>query len=424
MKSLGSVVELVDAPHSKCGTFGYVGSSPTAPTLMNTYTRFNISFKKGNGCWLWDEKGKKYLDAVAGIATCSLGHSNRILRKKLSAQLKKVQHISNLYKIEEQEELSKYLTKQSCAESVFFCNSGAEANESAIKLIKKYGNTVHKGKESFILAAESSFHGRTLATLSATGQPKYQKGFEPMVKGFKFFKYNDIVSVKKLFEELKENNQKASGILVEPIQGEGGVIPGDKKFFKELREICNQYNSLLILDEVQSGVGRTGKMWGYENLEIEPDGFTLAKGLGGGHAIGALLVQKKANIFTPGDHASTFGGNPFACKAAITVLEEIKRRRILKNVFERGNQLNQGFTRISEKFPKIISGIRGLGLIQGLVINDSYTDAKTITLKAFDKGLLLVPAGGNVVRFVPPLIISRNEINILLKKLDLIFEEM
>ena len=145
MKSLGSVVELVDAPHSKCGTFGYVGSSPTAPTLMNTYTRFNISFKKGNGCWLWDEKGKKYLDAVAGIATCSLGHSNRILRKKLSAQLKKVQHISNLYKIEEQEELSKYLTKQSCAESVFFCNSGAEANESAIKLIKKYGNTVHRG---------------------------------------------------------------------------------------------------------------------------------------------------------------------------------------------------------------------------------------------------------------------------------------
>ena len=424
MKSLGSVVELVDAPHSKCGTFGYVGSSPTAPTLMNTYTRFNISFKKGNGCWLWDEKGKKYLDAVAGIATCSLGHSDRILRKKLSAQLKKVQHISNLYKIEEQEELSKYLTKQSCAESVFFCNSGAEANESAIKLIKKYGNTVHKGKESFILAAESSFHGRTLATLSATGQPKYQKGFEPMVKGFKFFKYNDIASVKKLFEELKENNQKASGILVEPIQGEGGVIPGDKKFFKELREICNQYNSLLILDEVQSGVGRTGKMWGYENLEIEPDGFTLAKGLGGGHAIGALLVQKKANIFTPGDHASTFGGNPFACRAAITVLEEIKRRKILKNVFERGNQLNEGFTRISAKFPKIISGIRGLGLIQGLVINDSYTDAKTITLKAFDKGLLLVPAGGNVVRFVPPLIISRNEINILLKKLDLIFEEM
>ena len=417
-------MELVDAPHSKCGTFGYVGSSPTAPTLMNTYTRFDISFKKGKGCWLWDRRGKKYLDAVAGIATCSLGHSDRILRNKLLTQLKKVQHISNLYKIEEQEELSKYLTRQSCAESVFFCNSGAEANESAIKLIKKYGNTKHAGKDSLILAAESSFHGRTIATLSATGQPKYQKGFEPMVKGFKFFKYNDIASVKKLFDECQKNGQKVSGVLIEPIQGEGGVIPGDKKFFQELREICNQNNSLLIFDEVQSGVGRTGKMWGYENLGIEPDGFTLAKGLGGGHAIGALLVQEKANIFTPGDHASTFGGNPFACRAALTVLEEIKRRKILNNVFSRGNQLREGFIKLSDKFPHIINGIRGLGLIQGLVINNVHTDAKTITLKAFDKGLLLVPAGGNVVRFVPPLIISRNEINILLKKLDLIFEEL
>ncbi|ABM72669.1 Acetylornithine and succinylornithine aminotransferase [Prochlorococcus marinus str. MIT 9515] len=417
-------MELVDAPHSKCGTFGFVGSSPTAPTLMNTYTRFNISFKKGEGCWLWDTRGKKYLDAVAGIATCSLGHSDRILRKKLVAQLKKLQHISNLYKIEEQEELSKYLTKQSCAESVFFCNSGAEANESAIKLIKKFGNKIYTGKETFILAAESSFHGRTLATLSATGQPKYQKGFEPMVKGFKFFKYNDIASVKKLFDECQKNDQKVSGVLIEPIQGEGGVIPGDKLFFKDLRKLCTQNNSLLILDEVQSGVGRTGKMWGYETLGIEPDGFTLAKGLGGGHAIGALLVKEKANIFSPGDHASTFGGNPFACRAALTVLEEITRRKILNNVISRGNQLNEGFIKLSDKFPNIINGIRGIGLIQGLVINNSYTDPKTITLKAFDKGLLLVPAGGNVVRFVPPLIISRNEIKILLKKLNLIFEEL
>ena len=417
-------MELVDAPHSKCGTFGYVGSSPTAPTLMNTYSRFDISFKKGNGCWLWDKKGKKYLDAVAGIATCSLGHSDRILRKKLSAQLKKIQHISNLYNIEEQEELSQYLTKQSCAESVFFCNSGAEANESAIKLIKKYGNIVHAGKESFILAAESSFHGRTLATLSATGQLKYQKGFEPMVKGFKFCKYNDISSIKRLFEECKKKDQKISGVLIEPIQGEGGVIPGDKFFFKELREICNENNSLLILDEVQSGVGRTGKMWGYENLDIEPDGFTLAKGLGGGHAIGALLVKEKANIFSPGDHASTFGGNPFACRAALTVMQEITKRNILKNVFLRGTQLNEGLIKIWDKFPHIIKGIRGIGLIQGLVINNEYTDAKTITIKAFDKGLLIVPAGGNVVRFVPPLIISRNEINILLHKLNLIFEEL
>ena len=417
-------MELVDAPHSKCGTFGYVGSSPTAPTLMDTYSRFDISFKKGKGCWLWDKKGNKYLDAVAGIATCSLGHSDRVMRRNLTSQLKKIQHISNLYKIEEQEQLGNLLTNTSCAEKVFFCNSGAEANESAIKLIKKYGNQINRGKESIILVAQSSFHGRTLATLSATGQPKYQKGFEPMVKGFKFFKFNDITSVKKLFEECENNNQKVSGVLIEPIQGEGGVIPGDKIFFKQLREICDRYNSLLILDEVQSGVGRTGKMWGYENLEIEPDGFTLAKGLGGGHAIGALLVKEKANIFSPGDHASTFGGNPFACKAAMTVLEEISKRNILNNVLLRGDQLSEGFKQLSHKFPKIISGKRGIGLIQGLVIKDEYTDLKTITLKAIDKRLLVVPAGENVIRFVPPLVITRREVKIILNKLNSIFEEM
>ena len=423
-KSLGSVVELVDAPHSKCGTLGYVGSSPTAPTLMNTYSRFNICFKKGKGCWLWDKKGKKYLDAVAGIATCSLGHSDRVLRRKLSNQLKKIQHISNLYNIEEQEQLSRALTSLSCAEKVFFCNSGAEANESAIKLIRKYGNKTNERKESIILAAESSFHGRTLAALSATGQPKYQKGFEPMLKGFKFFKFNNFDSVENLFEECENNDQKISGILVEPIQGEGGVIPGSKSFFKKLRKICDKYNSLLIFDEVQSGVGRTGKMWGYENLGIEPDGFTLAKGLGGGHAIGALLVKQKADIFSPGDHASTFGGNPFACKAALTVLEEINKRNLLHNVYLRGEQLSAGFEKLSKNFPNIIKGKRGLGLIQGLVINQNYANAKDITLKAFDKGLLVVPAGGNVIRVVPPLMISRREINILLDKLNLIFEEI
>ena len=417
-------MELVDAPHSKCGTFGYVGSSPTAPTLMNTYNRFDLSFKKGSGCWLWDTKGRKYLDAVAGIATCSLGHSDKVLRRKLTAQLKKIQHVSNLYEIDEQQELSEWLTSKSCASSVFFCNSGAEANESAIKLLKKYGNMTNEGKESFILAAKSSFHGRTLATLSATGQPKYHKGFEPLFNGFKFFEYNNIASVKSIFEECEQNNQKISGILIEPIQGEGGVIPGEKNFFKELRQICNKYNSLLILDEVQSGVGRTGKMWGYQNLEIEPDAFTLAKGLGGGHAIGALLVSEKANIFSPGDHASTFGGNPFACRAALTVLEEISKRNLLENVNSRGNQLSDGFKNLWNKFPQIISGHRGLGLIQGLVMNNDCINATTVTVKAIDKRLLVVPAGSNVLRIVPPLVISKREVNILLDKLNSIFEDI
>ena len=415
-------MKLVDAPHSKCGTFGYVGSSPTAPTLMNTYNRFNITFKKGKGCWLWDKNGRKYLDAVSGIATCSLGHSDRALKRNLSKQLNKIQHVSNLYQIEEQTKLSEWLTDNSCAEAAFFCNSGAEANEAAIKLIRKYGSKITHNKECIILAAESSFHGRTFAALSATGQPKYHKGFEPLLGGFKFFKYNDFKSVKNIFEECERSNQNISGILIEPIQGEGGVIPGDKKFFQQLREICDQKNSLLIFDEVQSGVGRTGKLWGYENLDIKPDGFTLAKGLGGGHAIGALLVGKKANLFVPGDHASTFGGNPFACTAALTILNEIKRRNLLHNVFTRSTQIEEGLDMLAKEYSNIIVGHRGIGLLQGIVLNEEIIDSKKITISALEKGLLVVPAGINVVRIVPPLIISKNEMNIILKKLSLIFK--
>jgi len=391
---------------------------------MNTYNRFNITFKKGKGCWLWDKNGKKYLDAVSGIATCSLGHSNSALRRNLSKQLKKIQHVSNLYQIEEQTKLSEWLTANSCAEAAFFCNSGAEANEAAIKLIRKYGSKITGNKESIILAAESSFHGRTFAALSATGQPKYYKGFEPLLSGFKFFKYNDFESVKNVFAECEKSNQNIAGILIEPIQGEGGVIPGDKKFFQQLREICDQKNSLLIFDEVQSGVGRTGKLWGYENLDIEPDGFTLAKGLGGGHAIGALLVGKKANLFVPGDHASTFGGNPFACTAALTILNEIKRNNLLHNVLIRGTQIEEGLDLLAKKYSNKIVGHRGIGLLQGIVLKEEIIDAKKITISAFKKGLLVVPAGINVVRIVPPLIISKNEINIVLKKLSLIFKEL
>ncbi len=245
-----------------------------------------------------------------------------------------------------------------------------------------------------------------------------------MLSGFRFFKYNDFKTVKHIFDECEKFNQHIAGILIEPIQGEGGVIPGDKKFFKQLREICDQKNSLLIFDEVQSGVGRTGRMWGYENLDIEPDGFTLAKGLGGGHAIGALLVGKKANLFIPGDHASTFGGNPFACTAALTILNEIQRKNLLHNVLMRGTQIEGGLNIIAKNHSNIIKGTRGIGLLQGIVLNEEVIDAKQITINAFEKGLLLVPAGINVVRIVPPLIISKNEINMILQKLSLIFKEL
>ena len=365
-------MELVDAPHSKCGTFGFVGSSPTAPTsLMKTYSRFPIDLLKGKGSWVWDKKGNKYLDAVAGIATCSLGHSDKALIKSLSKQLRKLQHVSNLYGIPEQEELAQWLTAKSFAKSVFFCNSGAEANEAAIKLARKYGHIERNIDNPVILCSKESFHGRTLAAVSATGQPKYHKGFEPMVQGFKFFSYNDSESFENLFDDLEKKGPKIAAVFIEPIQGEGGINIGKKSFFELLRKKCTHSNVLLIFDEVQTGMGRTGTLWGYEQLGIKPDVFTLAKGLGGGHAIGALLANQLADVFQPGDHASTFGGNPFACRAALTVGKEIQKRDLLNQVTERGYQLKKGLIELSVKYSDLVASTRGIGLIQGLVIKDN-----------------------------------------------------
>ncbi|WP_414153428.1 aspartate aminotransferase family protein [Prochlorococcus sp. MIT 1300] len=397
-----------------------MGSSPTAPTsIMGTYQRFPVTLVRGKGCWVWDDSGKRYLDAVAGIATCSLGHSDKVLRDSLSKQLNKIQHISNLYKIQEQEELANWLVANSCADSVFFCNSGAEANEAAIKLARKYGNTKLNLNESIILSAKGSFHGRTLAAVSATGQPNYHKGFEPIVKGFKYFPYNNSDAFEALLLEIKSSRETVSAVLIEPLQGEGGVYPGELNFFKSLRNLCTKEKILLIFDEVQTGMGRTGTLWGYEQLGIEPDAFTVAKGLGGGHAIGALLVKNHANIFKPGDHASTFGGNPFACKAGLTVCKEIVKRNLLSNVQQRGHQLSEGLIELISKFPKELKEVRGLGLIQGLVLNqDTKISSKLIAETALQQKLLVVPAGANVIRIIPPLIIKKNEVNELLSRLE------
>ncbi len=411
-------MELVDAPHSKCGTFGFVGSSPTAPTaLMETYQRIPLKLIKGKGVWVWDDKGNKYLDAVAGIATCSLGHSDKKLRNALINQLKKIQHVSNLYQIPEQESLASWLTVNSFADKVFFCNSGAEANEAAIKLARKYGHL--KGiKNPTMLCAKASFHGRTLAALSATGQEKYQKDFKPLVNGFEFFEFNNEQSFKTLFEQLERNGPKVAAVLIEPIQGEGGINLGEERFFKCVRDLCTNNKVLLIFDEVQTGMGRTGKLWGYENLNIEPDVLTIAKGLGGGHAIGALLVKESANIFEKGDHASTFGGNPFACKAGITVAQEIQRRNLIKNVAERGQQLEKGLQAIVKSFPEHIKGSRGIGLIQGLIIkDDSPLNSQLVINAAIKESLLIVSAGPKIIRMVPPLIINEKEIKLLINKL-------
>jgi len=386
---------------------------------MGTYSRFPLTLVRGKGCWVQDAKGRRYLDAVAGIATCTLGHSDPVMRRALADQLGRLQHVSNLYRIQEQEDLARWLVDHSCADSVFFCNSGAEANEAAIKLARKHGHTVRGIEQPVILTANASFHGRTLAAVSATGQPKYHRGFEPMVAGFETFTYNDLHSFEALLNRLEADGPRVAAVLIEPLQGEGGVNPGDPNVFRALREHCNQRNILLILDEVQTGMGRTGCLWGYEHLGIEPDAFTLAKGLGGGHAIGALLVKRHADHFQPGDHASTFGGNPFACRAGLTVARELQRRHLLANVEERAEQLRSGLQTLIARDPERLEEVRGWGMLQGLVLREGCgIQAPDVAKAALNHGLLLVAAGPQVVRMVPPLVINRREIDRLLSRLE------
>ncbi len=392
---------------------------------MNTYGRLPLTLVRGKGCWVWDVHGSRYLDAVAGIATCSLGHSDRALRRNLSRQLRRLQHVSNLYLIPEQEELARWLVDHSCADSVFFCNSGAEANEAAIKLARKHGHQRLGIDRPVILTAEASFHGRTLAAVSATGQPKYHKGFEPMVEGFHPFPFNDLAAFRTCLEQLDAAGPRVAAVLIEPLQGEGGVIPGNPEFFQGLRSLCSERRILLIFDEVQIGMGRSGHWWGYQALGVEPDAFTLAKGLGGGHAIGALLVKQNADVFEPGDHASTFGGNPFACQAGLTVAREIERRKLLENVSQRGEQLQQGLDELVRKFPRHLSGVRGWGLLLGLRLQEqSSLMAPAVARAALDDQLLLVAAGAKVVRFVPPLVISAAEVRELLHRLETTLERL
>lgn len=414
------MAELVDALDSKSSAFGHVGSSPTAPTaVMGTYKRFPVTLLRGKGCWVWDDHGHQYLDAVAGIATCALGHSDRALRRSLGQQLKQLQHVSNLYRIPEQEALAHWLVENSCADSVFFCNSGAEANEAAIKLARKHGHRRRGIDRPIILTANSSFHGRTLAAISATGQPNFHKGFEPMVEGFEFFPFNNLQAFEQQLNRLEAQGPSVAAVLIEPLQGEGGVNPGEAGFFRRLRELCSQHQILLIFDEVQVGMGRCGNWWGYQQLGIEPDAFTLAKGLGGGHAIGALLVKQHADLFEPGDHASTFGGNPFACKAALTVAKEIERRGLIAKVQQRGAQLREGLTDLVQRFPRQLKGVRGWGLLQGLVLQDESTfTAPNVAQAALEEKLLVIAAGPKVVRMVPPLIIKPSEIRQLLQRLE------
>jgi acetylornithine aminotransferase len=372
---------------------------------MDTYARYPLELVRGRGVWVWDREGRRYLDAVAGIAVCTLGHSDPVLRRSLCRQLKRLQHVSNLYRIPEQEALAAAIVARSCADRVFFCNSGAEANEAAIKLARKHGHRVRGIQEPLILTAQASFHGRTLAAVTATGQPKYHEGFEPMVQGFRYFPYNDIAAFETLLGECEAEGPRVAAVLVEPLQGEGGVNPGDPAFFQRLRQLCDERRILLIFDEVQIGVGRSGRWWGYERLGVEPDAFTAAKGLGGGIPIGALAVKAHADHFRPGEHASTFGGNPFACRAGLTVIEEIEQRGLLEHVRRMEALLADALTDLAIRHPQLVESARGWGLLQGLVLREEAPTAAEVVKAAMAEGLLLVPAGPKVVRLVPPLVI-------------------
>jgi acetylornithine/N-succinyldiaminopimelate aminotransferase len=390
--------------------------------VMKTYGRFPLTLVRGDGCRVWDDRGNAYLDFVAGIATCTLGHAHPVMVQAVTRQMQTLHHVSNLYYIPQQGELAKWLVDRSCGDRAFFCNSGAEANEGAIKLARKYAKVKRGIENPTIITAHASFHGRTLATVTATGQPKYHKNFSPLVPGFHYVPYNDIESLRATIAELDRDQPQVAAIMLEPLQGEGGVNPGSESYFQQVRQICDETGILLILDEVQVGMGRSGKLWGYENLGIEPDIFTSAKGLGGGIPIGALLCKSSCDVFEPGDHASTYGGNPFVCGVALAVCQYVEASSLIENAKERGAQLTHGLQKLANQYPHLIELSRGWGLIQGLVLrSDISMSAIDLVKAAMAAGLLLVPAGPTVVRFVPPLLVTAREIDEALLVLDRLF---
>ncbi|HEY8542390.1 MAG TPA: aspartate aminotransferase family protein, partial [Pseudothermotoga sp.] len=323
----------------------------TKDYLMNTYSRFEIVLDHGKGALVWDKDGKSYLDFAAGIAVNVLGHSHPKLVSTIREQAKRLIHCSNLYWTEPQMKLAEILSKNSIGGRVFFVNSGTEANEAAIKLARKYGKKFSPDKYK-ILSAFDSFHGRTYGSLSATAQPKYQKDFTPLVDGFEYFEYNNIDSLKSKISE------QVCAVIIEPIQGESGIIPAKKDFLKAIRKICDEYNALLIFDEVQCGMGRTGKLFAYQHYDVEPDILTVAKGLGGGIPIGAVVANEKADVFEPSDHGSTFGGNPLACSTGITVMSELLNEGFLEKIDKLGDFLKKELEKMRRNYPQKIKDIR------------------------------------------------------------------
>lgn len=367
--------------------------------IMNTYSRFPIALESGDGMYVYDENGKKYLDFIAGIAVNSLGHGNKDLVDSIANQSSKLIHCSNLYWTKPQVELAEKLVTNSCFDKVFFCNSGAEAVESSLKLIRKYGNTKNKNE---IITMQNSFHGRTYGAITATGQEKYQKGLHPLLPGIKHVEYNNFDA---LLSVVTENT---AGILLEPIQGEGGIKPADPVYLKKVREFCDENDILLAFDEVQCGMGRCGYLFAYEYFGVKPDIIAIAKGVAGGVPMGAMLATEKVSAyFQPGDHASTFGGNPLAAAAANVVTDKLLYGGLLENVRIQSEYL-QGLLNELKNKNNLISDVRGVGLLLGVELS---VPAAEIIKRCMKNGLLVAGAGANVVRFVPALVVQKEHID-------------
>jgi len=370
--------------------------------LFPTYARYPITLVKGEGSKVWDEQGREYLDLMSGLAVTNLGHAPKRVKEKLVAQLDELWHVSNLFRIPAQEKLAGLLTANSCFDRVFFCNSGAEANEAAIKLARRYYSKVLGQNRYEIITFHQSFHGRTLATLTATGQDKVKDGFDPLPDGFAYAPYNDGAALRSFVTD------KTCAIMLELVQAEGGVIPADPAFVQEVVKVCKEYNLLLIVDEVQTGMGRTGKLFAYEHYGIEPDIMTLAKGIASGFPMGAMLGKEKlAEAFTPGSHASTFGGTPIACASAIATLETMLEDNLPQRAADMGAYALEQLRQKLAGAP-FVKDVRGLGLIIGIECVEPVAD---VIRAIHEAGVLVVQAGPKVVRLLPNLLVTRAELD-------------
>ncbi|OGP56795.1 MAG: acetylornithine aminotransferase [Deltaproteobacteria bacterium RBG_13_49_15] len=377
--------------------------------IFATYQRQPVLIQKGEGCRVWDSEGRTYTDFVAGIAVCNLGHAHPRIAKVLSEQARTLWHVSNLYYTQPQVELASYLVKKCFADRVFFCNSGAEANEAAIKLARRYFKEKGEKDRYRIVAMEQSFHGRTMATLSATGQEKVKSGFAPLLDGFDFVPFNDIEALRRKI------SGSTCAVLMEPIQGEGGIRCPEAGFLESVRRLCDETRSLLIFDEIQTGMGRTGRLFAHQHFNVEPDIMTLAKALGNGLPIGAMLARETvAGGFGPGSHASTFGGTPIVCAASLEVLKIMDEEKVPEHCAEIGAYFKKQLEELKDKY-EFIEDVRGMGLLLGMKVKE---EGDAIVGACRDRGFLINCIQGNVLRFVPPLIIEKEEIDSLISCLD------